>query len=58
MNALQKVARRPVEMADVFRLGKFIANQVQPRPIIVKLRNVWDKRLLLSNARKLSDINY
>jgi hypothetical protein len=56
LKALQHVAGRPVEIAYAFRIGKFNANQVRPFPIIVKLRNVWDKRLLLSNARKLADI--
>lgn len=56
LKAFQHVAGRPVEIADAFRIGKFNANQTRPRPIIVKLRNVWDKRLLLSNARKLADI--
>jgi hypothetical protein len=56
LKALQHVAGRPVEIADAFRIGRFNANQTRPRPIIVKLRNVWDKRLLLSNARKLADV--
>jgi len=55
-NAFLHVAGRPVEIADAFRIRKFNANQARPRPIIVKLRNIWDKRLLLSNARKLADI--
>lgn len=54
-NALQHVAGRPVEIADAFRIGKFSPSQARPRPIIVKLRNVWDRRLVLSNARKLSE---
>ena len=56
LNALQHVAGRPVEIVDAFRIGKFNANQARPRSIIVKLRNVWDNCLLLSNARKLADI--
>jgi len=55
-NALKHVAGRPVEIADAFRAGKYDASQVRHRPIIVKLRSVWDKRLVLSNARKLSEI--
>jgi hypothetical protein len=53
--ALQHVAGRPVEITDAFRIGKYNPAQVRNRPVIVKLRNVWDKRLLLSNARKLSE---
>ena len=54
-NALHYVAGRSVEIADAFRIGKFNATQSRPRPIIVKLRNAWDRRLVLSNARKLSE---
>ena len=53
--ALQHVTGRPVDISDAFRIGKFNANQSRPRPIIVKLRCVWDKRLILSNARKLAE---
>jgi hypothetical protein len=53
--ALQHVAGRPIEIADAFRIGKFNPTQDRPRPIIVKLRNVWDRRIVLSNARKLSE---
>lgn len=53
--ALQHVAGRPTEIVDAFRIGKFNAAQDRPRPVIVKLRNVWDRRIILSNARKLSD---
>ena len=56
LNALQHIAGRPVETADAFRIGKCSANQARPRPIIDKLRNVWNKRLSLSNDRKLADI--
>jgi hypothetical protein len=54
-NALHYVAGRLVEIADAFRIGKFNATQSRLRPFIVKLRNVWDRRLVLSNARKLSE---
>lgn len=55
-SALKHVAGRSVEIADAFRIGRYSASQVRHRPIIVKLRNIWDKRLVLSNARKLSEI--
>jgi hypothetical protein len=35
LKALQHVASRPVEITDAFRIGKFNANQIRPRPIIV-----------------------
>jgi hypothetical protein len=56
LNALKHVAGRPVKIVDAIGSRKFNANQVRPRPINVKLCNVWDKHLLLSNARKLADI--
>jgi hypothetical protein len=49
------VAGRSVDIADAFRIGKFSANQSRPRPIIVKLRSVWHRRLVLSNACKLAE---
>lgn len=54
-DALQHVAGRTVDIADAFRIGKFNVNQSRPRPIVVKLRSVWDRRLVLSNARKLAE---
>jgi hypothetical protein len=55
-HALTHVAGRPVEIANAFRIGKFNATHARPRPIIVRLRNVWDRRLLISNARKLAEL--
>jgi hypothetical protein len=55
--ALQHVTGRPVEITDAFRIGKFIENQLRPRPIIVKLRCAWDRRLILSNTRKLAELS-
>jgi hypothetical protein len=55
--ALQHVAGRSVDISDAFRIGKFNASQSRPRPIIVRLRCVWDKRLILGNTRKLAEVN-
>jgi hypothetical protein len=49
-----KTLQRPVEVVDAIRVG----GRYQPdrtRPILIKLRSVWDKRLLLSSRRKLKD---
>jgi hypothetical protein len=51
----QKKAGRTVDIADAFRIGKYNANQLRPRPVIVKLRSIWDRRLVLSSARKLAE---
>jgi hypothetical protein len=41
----------------MFRLGRFVANgdgvTRKPRPILVKLRTIWDKRVILSKCSKL-----
>ena len=47
-------AGRDVELSDAFRIGgKFAAGKT--RPILVKLRSIWDRRLFLNGTRKLSD---
>ena len=40
-----------MDVIDSFRLGKF--NNNRKRPILVKLRNVWDKRIILQSCWKL-----
>jgi hypothetical protein len=50
-DVLKFVAGKDVDTVDLFRLGRFVANKV--RPVIVKLRIFWDKRILLSNSYKL-----
>ena len=42
-----------VGVADAFRIGRFDANKI--RPIIVKLRTAWDRRIILANCSKLKD---
>ena len=48
---LQFVAGHSVDIVDTFRLGRFTADKT--RPILVKLRAYWDKRLLLNHCSKL-----
>ena len=50
---LQFVCGRPVDVSDISRLGRYTNDKV--RPIRVKLRTFWDKRLLLSNCYKLKN---
>ena len=55
---LSFVAGRSVPWADAFRLGRrkppdTDSDSVSPRPLLIKLCNVWDKRLVLSSKRKL-----
>ena len=42
-----------VDIADAFRVGRFDA--YKSRPIIVKLRSTWDKRLITVNCHKLKN---
>lgn len=50
---LQYVVGHTVDVVDMFRLGRFAPNSSRPRPILVKLRVAWDKRIILSNSRSL-----
>jgi len=49
--ALQFVAGNNVDTADMFRIGRFVDGKV--RPVVVKLRTAWDKRIILSKCNKL-----
>ena len=48
------IAGRPVEIQDAMRIGGRY-RQDRVRPVLVKLRSIWDRRLLLSSRRKLKD---
>jgi len=47
------------DLCDKFSVKLIVLNlnQPRPRPIIVKIRCVRDKRLILSNTRKLVEVN-
>ena len=51
MDAIQHVAGRVVDTDDMFRIGRYGADKT--RPVIVRLRSTWDRRLILSNCYKL-----
>ena len=44
-----------VKIVDAFRLGHRSETSAWPRPLLIKLDNYWDRRLLLSSCRKLKD---
>ena len=51
---------RQVTIRDLFRLGKRAQSggdhgQARPRPVLVKLSTVWDRRLILISKTKLKD---
>lgn len=50
---LRYVAGQSVDVIDMYRLGRFTTGKI--RPILVKLRVIWDKRLILSKCSKLKD---
>ena len=51
--ALQVADGKDVEIVDAFRLGRF--NTVKTRPLLVRLRSTWDRRLVLGGRCKLSE---
>ena len=51
--ALHYVTDHAVDVIDMFRLGRYDANKT--RPVLVKLRVAWDKRLILSKCSKLKN---
>jgi len=53
LDALTYVHGRGIDINDMFRIGKFVAGKI--RPIVVKLRSVWDRRLILSSCYKLKN---
>ena len=48
---LKFVVGRDVDIADAYRLGQFKSDKI--RPILVKLRSVWDRRLIIRSSWKL-----
>ena len=44
---------RNVDVDDAFRVGRFVADKA--RPVIVKLRCVWERRMIVSNSYKLKN---
>ena len=52
---LHQAAGREVSVSDARRLGGRF-NPDRTRPVLVKFSSVWDRRLVLSGARKLSDV--
>jgi hypothetical protein len=51
---VQFLAGRPVEISDMLRIGgRFQVGRT--RPVLLKLRSVWDRRILLSARPKLKD---
>ena len=59
-DTLQFVAGETVPWNDAFRLGRKkvpenLIDPPRPRPVLIKLCNEWDRRILLASRRKLKD---
>lgn len=52
-DALNFVNGKEVDITDLYRVGRFVHGKI--RPVIVKLRSMWDKRIVLLNCKKLKD---
>ena len=51
---LEFLADRPVQIKDMFRLGKWNStSSSRPRPVLIKLCAAWDRKILLVQKRKL-----
>lgn len=52
---LQYVSDRPVDVVDGFRLGRY--DSAKTRPVLIRLRNEWDKRIILMRCGKLKEFS-
>ena len=55
---LEFLAGKPVQIRDMFRLGKINHSstaQSRPRPILIKLSMAWDRKLVLLRKRNLKE---
>ena len=50
---LRVTTNKEVEITDAFRLGRRLADGVN-RPVLVKMKSAWDRRLVLIGASKLA----
>ena len=53
LDAVHHAAGRAVDTDDMFRVGRYTVDNT--RPVIVKLKSTWDRRLILNNCYKLKD---
>ena len=49
----RKVGIQTLNFKDIFRLGKFNSTQTRPRPLVVKLSNNWNCRIMMMSNSKL-----
>ena len=52
----RKTGIQTLNIEDIFRLGNFDSTQTRPRPLVVKLSNTWNCRIMMmSNAKLKAD---
>ena len=51
---LEFLVGRSISIRDLFRLGKF-THSTRPRPLLIKLATIWDRKLILAQKRKLRE---
>ena len=52
----RKIGIQTLNIEDIFRLGKFNSTQTRPPPLVVKLSNTWNCRIMMmSNAKLKAD---
>ena len=57
---LEFLAKRPVGVNDLVRLGRRPSQpspDQRPRPVLVKLTTVWDRRIVLNEKRRLKEFH-
>ena len=53
----QKIGIQTLNIENIFRLGKFNSTQTRPRPLVVKLSNTWNCRIMVMSNSKLKADN-
>ena len=56
MRFFEFLAERPVQIKDLFRLGKrnpSSNSSTRPRPVLIKLCAIWDRKVLLMHKKNL-----
>ena len=52
-DVLKFVTGREIDVVDMYRIGRYVDGKC--RPVLVKLRTVWDRRIVLSCCAKLKN---
>jgi len=57
-NVMKFINLENVPISDCFRIGKYKAENKQPRKLLITFSSVWDRRKVVSNAYLLKDYNH